>query len=73
MVEVFFSRFSTDLGILKGTSVSNAEDLFTAMGKRPPQYTTGFSYAMASAAASWCNDLVKLNAHTEQANGVAIA
>lgn len=68
-VEVFFSRFSTDLGILKGTSVSNVEDLLTAMEKEPPQYTTGFSYAMGEPRQHVVHDLVKLNAHTEQANG----
>lgn len=68
-VEVFFSRYNTDLGILKGTSVANVRDLLTAMETEPPQYTTDFSYSIGEPRQHVVHDLVKLNAHTEQTNG----
>jgi iron complex outermembrane receptor protein len=68
-VEVFFSRFSTDLGILKGTSVSNVEDLRNAMEREPPEYTANFSYTIGEPRQRVSHDLLKLNAHTERANG----
>jgi iron complex outermembrane receptor protein len=68
-VEVFFSRFSTDLGILKGTSLSNVQDLLTAMENEPPQYTSEFSYSIGEPRQHVSHNLLKVNAHTEQANG----
>jgi iron complex outermembrane recepter protein len=68
-VEVFFSRFSTDLGILKGTSVGNVDDLLVAMETEPPQHTTDFSYNIGEPRQHVAHNLLKLNAHTERANG----
>jgi iron complex outermembrane recepter protein len=68
-VEVFFSRFSTDLGILRGTSVSNVNDLQIAMEQEPPQYTADFSYSIGEPRQYVLHNLLKVNAHTELANG----
>ncbi|NJM26356.1 MAG: TonB-dependent receptor, partial [Bacteroidia bacterium] len=46
-VEVFFSHFQSTLAILKGTSISNVDDLLTAMESEPPLQTTDFSYHIA--------------------------
>lgn len=59
-VEMFFSHFSTELGILKGTSIGNIEDLRNAIEREPPQYTTGFSYDIAEPRQEVTHDLLKL-------------
>lgn len=68
-VEIFFSRFDTELGILKGTSVANVEDLLVAMEAEIPQYTSSFSYDITEPRQAVTHNLFKLNAHTERANG----
>jgi iron complex outermembrane receptor protein len=67
--EVFFSHFQTELGILKGTSISNADDLQTAMERTPPQYTSGFSYNIGSPRQQVAHDLLKATMHKELQHG----
>lgn len=64
-IEAFFSHFQTELGILKGTSVSNQEDLAIAMEREPPQYTADFSYDISEPYQDVSHNLVKLNVHQE--------
>jgi len=42
--ELYTSRFTTDLGILRATSVGNISDLATAMTAGVPAFTSDFSY-----------------------------
>ncbi len=68
-VEVFFSHFQTQLGILKGTSIGNLDDLIAAMEREPPQYTTGFSYNIKEPRQEVSHNLMKLNGHLQTNKG----
>ena len=67
--EVFYSRFDTELGILKGTSISSLEDLQLALEREPPQYTSSFSYHIGEPRQAVKHNLLKATAHHEVANG----
>jgi len=67
--EVFFSHFSTDLGILKGTAISNLDDLIAAMEREPPQSTGDFSYDIGEPRQEVSHNLVKLSGHMETDKG----
>ena len=67
--EVFFSHFNTSLGILKGTSISNLNDLLAAMEREPPQSTGEFSYRIEEPRQEVSHNLVKLNGHIGTARG----
>ena len=67
--EVFFSHFQTELGILKGTAISNADDLQAAMERTPPQYTSSFSYKIDAPRQQVAHNLLKLNMHKELQRG----
>lgn len=62
-VDVYFSHFGTEVGILRGTAVNNVEDLEDAMGREVPLYTAPFSYDIDEPRQEVQHDLVKLNAH----------
>jgi len=68
-VELFFSHFKTELGILKGTAISNLDDLLAAMEREPPQGTADFSYTIAEPRQEVSHNLVKLNGHIENESG----
>lgn len=68
-VEVFFSRFSSKIGILKGTSVSTVKDLVDAMERPIPQYTSAFGYGISEPHQAVTHQLLKVNAHAKRANG----
>ncbi len=61
--EIFYSRFSSELGILRGASVSSIEDLRNAFEASRPQYTTDFSYTIQSPRQQVVHNLLKANAH----------
>jgi iron complex outermembrane receptor protein len=67
--EVFFSHFSTELGILKGTSTSNMDDLLNAMERTPPQYTSDFSYSISEPRQEVSHNLLKINGHINSGLG----
>ncbi|HEX8059543.1 MAG TPA: TonB-dependent receptor [Cyclobacteriaceae bacterium] len=67
--EVFFSHFQTELGILKGTAISNADDLEAAMERTPPQYTSSFSYHIGAPRQHVVHDLLKATVHKELRRG----
>jgi iron complex outermembrane receptor protein len=66
--EVFFSHFQTELGVLKGTAISNLDDLLAAMEKSPPQYTSDFSYNISEPRQEVAHNLLKVNAHKTLGN-----
>lgn len=68
-VEIFYSHFQTQLGILKGTSIGNLDDLVAAMEREPPQYTTGFSYKISEPRQEVSHNLIKLNGHLQTKKG----
>jgi iron complex outermembrane receptor protein len=68
--EFFYSHFQTEIGILKGTSVSNMDDLVNAIGRDEPLYTTNdFTYTITQPQQKARHDLLKLNAHLETKRG----
>lgn len=67
--EVFFSHFRTELGVLKGTAISNLDDLVAATEREPPQSTADFSYDIAEPRQEVSHNLLKLNGHIERETG----
>jgi iron complex outermembrane recepter protein len=67
--EVFVSHFSTEIGILKGTSIGNLNDLISALEREPPQYTTDFSYKISEPRQAVNHNLLKLNGHIQTNRG----
>lgn len=67
--DVFYSRFDTEIGILKGTSIGSIEDLLNAMEREPPQYTEKFSYRFDAPRQDVTHHLVKINGHAEGRRG----
>jgi iron complex outermembrane receptor protein len=68
--EIFFSHFQTQIGILKGTAVSNMDDLVNAIGREEPLYTTNvFTYSIGAPGQKARHDLFKINAHAATAHG----
>lgn len=68
-MEIFFSHFNTEIGILKGTATSNMEDLMNAMERTPPQYTSDFSYTIAEPRQEVSHNLLKINGHINSTLG----
>jgi len=62
-IEVFASRFATDIGILSGSVSSSVSDLATAIASEKPRYTRPFSYSIDNPSQSVIHHLVKLNGH----------
>jgi iron complex outermembrane recepter protein len=69
-LEIFFSRFSSELGILRGTSIGNVDDLEIAMLREPPQYTTDFSYHIGEPRQEVDHNLLKINGHLKTKYGL---
>lgn len=67
--EVFFSHFKTDIGILKGTAISNLYDLIVAMEREPPQSTSDFSYNITEPRQRVSHNLLKVSGHMETDKG----
>jgi iron complex outermembrane receptor protein len=67
--DIFFSHFQTEIGMLKGTSIGNLDDLVTAMERDVPQYTGDFSYTISEPRQEVSHNLVKLNGHIKTENG----
>lgn len=68
-VEVFFSHFNTEIGILKGTATSNLDDLLNAMERTPPQYTSDFSYSIREPRQEVSHNLLKIKGHIHAGRG----
>lgn len=68
--EIFFSRFQTEIGILKGTAVETERDLVAAMEREVPLYTTDeFTYAIGPPGQKASHNLLKLNSHIASDKG----
>ncbi len=68
-VDVFLSRYSATLGILKGTSVETKDDLFAAMERSIPAYTEEFSYHIGAPRQQVSHNLLKINGHLRTSMG----
>lgn len=67
--DVFFSHFQTEMGVLKGTSISNLDDLVAAMERDVPEYTRGFSYSLGEPRQDVAHNLLKVNGHVRTRTG----
>jgi iron complex outermembrane receptor protein len=67
--DIFFSHFQTTIGILKGTSIGNLDDLVNAMERPIPEYTSSFSYRISEPRQEVSHDLLKLNGHVQTQYG----
>lgn len=63
--DIFFSRFHTEIGILRGTATGNLDDLANAMERDRPLYTSGFSYDIREPRQEVSHHLLKINGHVE--------
>lgn len=68
-VDVFFSHFQTEIGILKGTSTETKDDLFAALERPVPEYTRSFSYSISEPHQEVSHNLFKLKGHRKAAGG----
>ncbi len=66
--EVFFSHFNSEIGILKGTSIGNQNDLQEAMERPVPLYTSSFSYAIEEPRQEVTHNLLKVSGHMKVNN-----
>ena len=62
-IDVFASRFSTIIGILKGTSIGNLEDLSRVIGAEIPDQTKPFSYSIGEPRQEVVHSLVRIRGH----------
>lgn len=68
-VDLFFSRFDSELGILPGTAVGNLWDLVDAMEREVPLYTRDFSYSIQEPKQEVSHNLLKVNGHMRGESG----
>lgn len=68
-IEAYFSHFRSTLGILRGTAISNLDDLVVAMESEVPQYTEAFSYVIREPRQFVNHSLLKLSGHIKTAKG----
>ncbi len=64
-VEVFFSHFASEIGILKGVSIGNQNDLEDAMTRPEPLYTSSFSYDISEPRQTVSHNLLKVSGHVK--------
>ncbi len=67
-IEIFYSHFKTEIGILRGSSVETVVDLNNALETEPPAYTKDFTYNLINPHQEVKHDLLKLNAHKRVGN-----
>ncbi|GIL23618.1 MAG: membrane protein [Bacteroidota bacterium] len=67
--EIYFSRFQSEIGILKGTAISNLEDLLSAFERVPPLYTSEFSYSIGEPRQTVSHNLLKINSELPVSSG----
>jgi iron complex outermembrane recepter protein len=68
-LDFFFSRFQSEMGILRGTAIGNLDDLVSAMERDQPLYTGRFSYDIQEPRQHVSHNLLKLNGHIEGESG----
>ncbi|MBX2913888.1 MAG: TonB-dependent receptor [Cyclobacteriaceae bacterium] len=61
--EIFYSRFNTTIGILKGSVNESTADLATAMNREVPANTSDFTYAIREPRQEVTHNLIKVNSH----------
>ncbi len=67
--EIFYSRFSTDLGIYKGSHTGNQNDLVNAINSPFPLVPANFTYELGRPRQHVVHNLVKLKAYADSRVG----
>ena len=68
-LDLFFSRFQSEIGILRGTGIGSMDDLVSAMERDVPLYTSDFSYQIREPRQVVSHNLLKLNGHLSGKSG----
>lgn len=68
-VEVFFSRFNTELGIFRGAHIGNLTDLQFALSSPRPVVTSDFSYQIGNPRQAVVHNLLKINGYLKKSQG----
>lgn len=64
--DIFFSRFSSEIGILRGAHIGNVDNFFEALNKRPPFFTEPFSYKINNPKQQVVHRLLKAKIHYDK-------
>ncbi len=64
-ISAYYSRFSTELGILKSAHIGNVTDLVNSMQRLQPFFIEPFSYAIDFPRQSISHDLISLRANVQ--------
>ena len=68
-IDLFYSRFQSENGILRGTAISSLDDLVNAMERDEPLYTSDFSYRIQEPRQFVSHNLLKINGHISGGSG----
>jgi iron complex outermembrane receptor protein len=66
--DIFYSRFSTEVGILRGAHIGNVDNFFEALDKRPPFFTEDFSYEINNPRQNVVHQLLKAKVHLDRSD-----
>tara|TARA_R110002012_G_scaffold114079_1_gene260364 strand:+ start:187204 stop:189552 length:2349 start_codon:yes stop_codon:yes gene_type:complete len=66
--DLFYSRFSTEIGILRGAHIGNVDNFFEALDKRPPFFTEDFSYEINNPKQNVVHQLLKAKIHLDRSD-----
>lgn len=66
--DLFYSRFSTEIGILRGAHIGNVDNFFEAFDKRPPFFTEDFSYEINNPKQNVVHHLLKAKVHLDRSD-----
>ena len=67
-MDVYYSHFYQELGILRGSVTSNLDNLQRALAQEPPQYTEPFTYEIKNPRQQVSHDLLKVKGTLNQVN-----
>lgn len=68
-IDVFYSRFATELGIFSGSHIGSVADLLEVIKNGEPLVKSGFSYSIGRPFQDVTHDLMKAEAHYHFADG----
>ncbi|SMG20515.1 iron complex outermembrane recepter protein [Marivirga sericea] len=66
--DLFYSRFSTEIGILRGAHIGNVDNFFEALDQRPPFFTEDFSYEINNPKQNVVHQLLKAKVHLDRSD-----
>ncbi|KQS33249.1 TonB-dependent receptor [Dyadobacter sp. Leaf189] len=68
-IDVFYSRFATQIGIFSGSHIGSVTDLLNVIQKGEPLVKSGFSYAINRPNQNVAHELIKAETHYHFQNG----